>query len=55
MSAIQRHAAKEVSGGLIEGSVAVRELVIRDTAAWHQCENQNMLARNRALIDGKRL
>jgi hypothetical protein len=33
----------------------VLECARRDTAALHQCENQNKLARNRALIDGNTL
>lgn len=51
VSAIECHAANEVSGGRVEEEVAVFEEPIRETAAEHQ----NKLAKNRALIDGNKL
>lgn len=51
VSAIECHAANEVSGDLVEEEVAVCEEPIRETAAEHQ----NKLAKNRALIDGNKL
>jgi hypothetical protein len=51
VSAIECHAANEESGDLVEEEVAVFEEPIRETTA----ENQNKLAKNRALIDGNKL